>query len=43
MLQNRYIANWHDSFVNYIESLLGAVAELMVRSEVSKEDKKGAG
>lgn len=43
MLQNRYIATWHDSFINYIRSLLGVVAGLMARLEVSEEDKKGLG
>lgn len=38
--QHQYIANWHDSFVDYIGSLLGVVAGLMVRPEASEEDKK---
>lgn len=39
--QHQYIANWHDSFVNYIGSLLSVVARLMARVESSEEDKKG--
>lgn len=39
--QHQYIANWHDSFVNYIESLLGVVVELMARPRASEKDKKG--
>ena len=35
------IANWHDSFVDYIGSLLGVVAGLMARPEASEEDKRG--
>ena len=37
-IQNQYVANWHDSFVGYIDSLLGVVSVLMARSEASKED-----
>lgn len=39
--QHQYLANWHDSFVNFIGSLLGVVAGLMARSEVTEEDKRG--
>ncbi len=39
--QQQYIANWHDSFVDYIGSLLGVVAVLMVRPEATEEDKRG--
>lgn len=36
---HQYIANWHDSFVNYIENLLGVVAGLMAKPEASEGDK----
>ena len=39
--QQQYIANWHDSFVDYIGSLLGVVAGLMALPEAKEEDKKG--
>lgn len=39
--QQQYFTNWHASFVNYIGSLLGVVAELMARPEATEEDKKG--
>lgn len=39
--QHQYLSNWHDSFVNYIGSLLGVVAGLMVRPEATDEDKRG--
>ncbi len=39
--QQQYIANWHDSFVDYIGSLLGVVAGLIARQEATEEDKKG--
>ena len=39
--QQQYITNWHDSFVDYIGSLLGVVAGLMVRPEATEEDKRG--
>ena len=40
-ISQQYIANWHDSFVSYIGSLLGVVAGLMVRPEATEEDKRG--
>ena len=39
--QQQYIANWHDSFVGYIGSLLGVVEELILRPEATEEDKRG--
>ena len=39
--QHQYITSWHDSFVEYIGSLLGVVAGLMVRPEATEEDKRG--
>ena len=38
-ISSQYLANWHDSFVNYITSLQGLVAELMARPEVRDGDK----
>lgn len=38
---HQYITNWHDSFVNYIENMLGVVAGLMAKPEASEGDKKG--
>lgn len=38
--QHQYITNWHDSFVDYIGSLLDVVAGLMARPEAT-EDKRG--
>ena len=40
-LQHQYLTNWHDSFVNYTQSLLGVVAGLMARPEATEEDKRG--
>ena len=39
--QQQYITNWHDSFVNYIGSLLGVVTALMASPEANEEDKRG--
>lgn len=33
---HQYITNWHDSFVDYIGSLLGVVAGLMARPEAKE-------
>ncbi len=38
--QQQYIAHWHDSFVNYIGSLLGVIAGLVTRPEAAHEDKE---
>ena len=40
-LSHQYITHWHDSFVDYIGSLLGVVAGLMARPEATEEDKRG--
>lgn len=37
---HQYITNWHDSFVDYIGSLLGVVARLMARPEATEADKR---
>lgn len=37
--QHQYIANRHDSFVNYIENLLHVVAGLMAKPEASERNK----
>jgi hypothetical protein len=39
--QHQYLANWHDSFVNYIGSLLSVVTALMASPEANEEDKRG--
>ena len=39
--QQQYMAQWHDSFVDYIGSLLGVVAGLMAWPEATEEDKRG--
>ena len=40
-ISHQYISNWHDSFADYIERLLGVVAGLMARPEATEEDKRG--
>ena len=40
-LQQQYIAQWHDSFMSYVGSLLGVVAGLISRPEATEEDKRG--
>ena len=39
--QRQYIANWHDSFVNYIRNLLCVVTTLMASPDAREEDKRG--
>lgn len=38
--QQKYIADWHNSFVAYIGSLLDVVTGLMTRSEAMEKDKR---
>lgn len=38
--QQQYICNWHDSFVNYISSMLGVIAGLLTHPEATSEDKQ---
>lgn len=40
-LQQQYIAQWHDSFKNYVGSLLGVVTGLISRPEATEENKRG--
>lgn len=37
--QQQYLAQWHDSFVSYIGSLLGVIMELTIRPDATGEDK----
>ena len=39
-LQQQYISEWHDSFVNFIGGLLGFVESLIVLPEATDEDKR---
>ena len=38
--QQRYISEWHDSFVNFIGGLLSFVESLIVLPEATDEDKR---
>ena len=38
--QQLYIANWHDSFVNYIGCMLGVVAVLLAKPKATEVDKR---
>jgi hypothetical protein len=38
-VQQQYIANWHDSFVNYIRQYEALIVALMALPEVPDEDK----
>lgn len=39
-LQQQYISEWHDSFVNFIGRLLSVVESLIVLPEATDEDKR---
>ena len=39
-LQEKYVANWHDSFVGYIGSLITLCEGLMARPEATDDDRE---
>lgn len=39
--QSKYIANWHDSFVNYVNQLLAAVVALEMQPQATDAGKQG--
>ena len=39
-VQQQYLANWHDSFMNYIRQYETLIAELIVLPETTDEDKQ---
>lgn len=41
--QQQYISNWHDSFVNYVNHILGAIASAELSPLVTEDDKRGLG
>ncbi len=41
--QKQYIANWHDSFVEYIEGLIALVGVLMANPNATEKDKRPLG
>lgn len=38
--QQQYIANWHDSFVNYINGMLSFIESLLLLPQTTDEDKR---
>lgn len=41
LLQQQYILEWHDNFVNYIGAILGTIDVMMNHPCATDEDKKG--
>ena len=41
MTQQEYLSNWHDSFVNYVNQILAAIASAEMSSQTTDEDKRG--
>lgn len=39
-LQQQYIANWHDSFVNYIGGMLSFIENMLLLPQTTDEDKR---
>ena len=40
-IQQQYLANWHDNFVNYVNQLLTAVVALEMQPQATDADKQG--
>lgn len=41
--QQQYISNWHDSFVNYVNHVIGTIVSAELSPMMSEEDKRGLG
>lgn len=41
--QQQYISNWHDSFVNYVNHILGTIASAELSPMMTEKDKRGLG
>lgn len=40
-IQQQYLVNWHDSFVNYVNQILATIASVEMSSQATDEDKRG--
>lgn len=40
-IQQQYLANWHDNFVNYVNQILATIASVELSSQATEEDKRG--
>lgn len=40
-IQQQYLSNWHDNFVNYVKHLLSVVATLEIQPQATDTDKQG--
>lgn len=40
-IQQHYISDWHDSFVNYVSQILATIASVEMSSQATEEDKRG--
>ena len=40
-IQQHYISDWHDSFVNYVSQILAAIAAVELSSQATEADKQG--
>ena len=40
-IQQQYLSNWHDSFVNYVNQILATIASVEMSSQATDEDKRG--
>ncbi len=40
-IQQQYLANWHDNFVNYVNHMLSVVATLEIQPQATDVDKQG--
>ena len=40
-IQQQYLANWHDNFVNYVNQMLSVIVALEMQPQATDEDKQG--
>ena len=40
-IQQQYLANWHDNFVNYVNQILTTIASVEMSSQATEADKQG--
>lgn len=40
-IQQQYLSDWHDSFVNYVSQILATIASAELSSQATEEDKRG--
>lgn len=40
-IQQQYLANWHDSFVSFVNQMLATIAAIEMQAQITDSDKQG--